>query len=50
VDVEVDQPNLGVGDLRQRLAIYPRELERGDQRQAGRENAGGLMHRLDVLG
>ena len=35
VDVEVEEPHLGVGDLRQRLAVDAHELQEGDEREAG---------------
>ena len=36
VDVEVEELDLGVGDLRQRLAVDAHELEEGDEREARR--------------
>ena len=38
VDVEVEEPDLGVGDLRQRLAVDAHELQEGDERQPGVEH------------
>ena len=34
VDVEVEEPDLGVGDPRQRLPVDAHELEEGDEREA----------------
>ena len=36
VDVEVEEAHLGVGDLRQRLAVDAHELQERDEREAGR--------------
>ena len=36
VDVEVEEPHLGVGDLRHRLAVDADELQEGDEREARR--------------
>ena len=38
VHVDVEQPHLGVGDLRQRLAIHARELQEGHEREARGEH------------
>ena len=34
VHVEVEEPDLGVGDLRERLAVDAHELQEGDEREA----------------
>ena len=49
VDVEMEQPDLGLGDLADRLRVDPYELEQGDEREAGAEDARHLLDRLDVL-
>ena len=36
VDVEVEQPHLGVGDLGERLAVDAHELQERDEREARR--------------
>ena len=35
VDVEVEEPDLGVGDAADRLGVDPDQLEEGDQRESG---------------
>jgi hypothetical protein len=37
VDVQVEEADLGVGDLRQRVTVDADELEERDERQAGGE-------------
>ena len=49
VDVEVEQAHLGVGDLRQRLAVDADELQEGDQREARAEHAGDVAQELQVV-
>ena len=50
VHVEVEEPHLGVGDLRERLAVHAHELQEGDEREARVEHVGHLLEHLDVLG
>ena len=45
----MEEPHLGLGDLRQRLAVDAAELEEGHQREAGAEHGGDVVQRLDVL-
>ena len=49
VDVEVEEPHLGVGDLGQRLAVDAHELQEGDERQAGVEHRGDVAQQLQVV-
>ena len=49
VDVEVKQPHLGVGDLRDRLAVDAHELEQGDQRKPGVEHGGDIAQQLQLV-
>ena len=49
VDVEVEEPHLGVGDLRQRLAVDAHELQERDQREAGGEHGGDVAQQLQVV-
>ena len=49
VDVEVEEPHLGVGDLRERLAVDAHELQEGDEREAGREHGGDVAQQLQVV-
>ncbi len=49
VDEEVEQAHLGLGDLADRLRVDADELEQGDEREAGVEDRGDPLHRLDVL-
>ena len=49
VDVEVEQPDLGVGDLRERLAVDADQLQEGDEREAGVQHRGGVLEQLEVL-
>ena len=46
VDVEVEQPHLGVGDLRERLAVDADELQERDQREAGGQHRGRVAQQL----
>jgi len=39
VDVQVEQAHLGVGQLGQRLAVDPHELQEGHQRESGGSTA-----------
>ena len=50
VDVEMEEPHLGVGDAPQRLGVDADELEEGDQREAGGEHPGAVAQRLHVVG
>jgi len=45
----VKQAHLGVGDLRQRLALDAHELQEGDERKPGREHGRGVAQHLDPL-
>ena len=38
VDVEVEEPHLGLGDLADRLRVDADELQQGDEREAGLEH------------
>ena len=49
VHVEVEQADLGVGDLRDRLAVDAHELEERDEREAGREHRGDVAQQLQVV-
>jgi len=50
VDVHVEEAHLGVGDLRERLAVDARELQEGDQRQARRQHGGRVAQQLELAG
>ena len=49
VDVEVEQLHLGVGDLRQRLAVHADELQERHEREAGVEYRRHVAQQLEVL-
>ena len=49
VDVEVEEPDLGVGDLADRLGVDADELQEGDEREPGREHVGDVLERLHVV-
>jgi hypothetical protein len=49
VHVDVEEAGLGVGNLRQRLAVDPRQLQEGDQREAGGQHRRDPAQRLHVL-
>ena len=49
VDVQVEEPHLGVGDLGQRLAVHAAELEKRHQREARVQDRCHVVERLDVL-
>jgi hypothetical protein len=49
VHVEVEEADLGVGDLRERLPVDARELQQRDQRQAGRQHGGDVAQQLQVV-
>jgi hypothetical protein len=49
VDVEMEELDLGVGDLGHRLPVHARDLEEGDEREAGIEDGGHVAEQLDVL-
>ena len=49
VHVEVEEPHLGVGDLRERLAVDAHELQEGDEREAGAEHRGDVAQQLQVV-
>ena len=49
VDVEVEEADLGVGHLADRLGVDPDELQEGDQREARVEHLGAVPHRPQVL-
>ena len=46
VDVEVEELDLGVGDLRQRLPVDAHELQEGDERQPGVEHRAEAAQQL----
>ena len=48
VDVEVKQAHLGVGHLRERLAVDAHELQEGDERKARREHRRGVAQQLEL--
>ena len=50
VDIEVEEADLGVGDPADRLDVDAHQLQEGDEREAGGEDAGAVPHRADVLG
>ena len=45
VDVEVEEADLGVGDPADRLDVDAHQLQEGDEREAGGEDAGAVAHR-----
>ena len=45
VDVEVEEPHLGVGDAPHRLHVDAHQLQEGDEREAGGEDAGAVAQR-----
>ena len=49
MDVEVEEADLGVGDPAQALDVDAQQLEEGDEREAGGEDAGDLVDRLGVV-
>ena len=49
VDVEVEEADLGLGDLADRLGVDADELQQRDEREAGLEDLRHLLDRLDVL-
>ena len=49
VDVEVEEADLGVGDLRERLPVHAHELEEGDEREARGEHGGDVAQELQVV-
>jgi hypothetical protein len=49
VDVEVEELDLGVGDLGQRLPVHAHELEEGDEREARVEHRRHVAQELEVL-
>ncbi len=49
VHVQVDQPHLGFGDLRDRLPVHARELQERHRRQPRVEHRGDVLHHLHVL-
>ena len=49
VHVDVEEADLGVGDLGQRLPVDAAELEEGDERKARAEDRRDVGERLDVL-
>ena len=50
MDVEVEEPHLGVGDPPQRLHIDAHQLQEGDEREAGGQDPRAVPQRLDVIG
>ena len=49
VDEEVEELDLGVGDLRQRLAVDAHELQEGDEREPGVEHRRHVAQQLQVV-
>ena len=49
VDVEVEQAHLGVGDLRQRLAVDADELQERDEREARGQHGRDVAQELQVV-
>ena len=49
VHVQVEQPHLGVGDLAQRLAVHPRQLQECHQREAGGQHRCRVLDGLEIL-
>jgi hypothetical protein len=49
VDVEVEQPDLGVRDLLDRLPVDAHELEEGDEREARAEHRRDVAQQLQVV-
>ena len=49
VDVEVEQPHLGVGDLGERLPVDADELQERDEREARRQHGGDVAQELQVV-
>ena len=49
VDEEVEELDLGVGDLRERLPVDAHELQEGDQRQPGVEHRGEALQQREVV-
>ena len=47
--VEVEEAHLGVGDLRERLAVDAHELQQRDQREAGRQDGGDVAQQIQVV-
>ena len=47
--VEVEQADLGVGDLRDRLAVDAQELHQRDEREAGGEDRRDVPQELEVV-
>ena len=49
MDVEVEELDLGVGDLRQRLPVHAHELQERDQRQPGVQHRAEAAQQLEVV-
>ena len=49
VHVEVEETDLGVGHLGERLAVHPDDLQEGDEREAGGQDGGDVAQQLHVL-
>jgi hypothetical protein len=49
VDVQVEQPHLGVGDLRERLAVHATELQEGNEGEPRVEHGRHVAQRLEIL-
>ena len=49
VHVEMEEADLGVGDLGERLAVHPDDLQEGDEWEAGRQDGGDVAQELHVL-
>ena len=49
MDEEVEELDLGVGDLRQRLPVHAHELQEGDERQPGVEHRAEALQQREVV-
>jgi hypothetical protein len=49
VHVQVEQLDLGVGDLRERLAVDADQLEERDEREAGLQHGGAVLEQIEIL-
>ena len=49
VNVEMKEAHLGVGDLGERLAVDPAQLQEGDERKARAQDRGGVAQRLEIV-
>ena len=49
MDVEVEELDLGVGDLRERLPVHAHDLQERDERQPGVQHRAEPPQQLDVV-